>query len=413
MAKDNHDEWAVLQNEHKRLKKEQENDEIVADDAEGIKDFIKWDQRTNKLTTVRGHFTVLRTAARRSDVPLLESTEDDLSHLLSSMRSGTHPDVKDEGIGVSNYQKAFRVFYRFHDLGIEPDDIKIDKEQGRQLQPDDLLFQDDVDCILENCNGLRDRALVTLALATGQRVDAIRTLRRRHVTFEGQTMEIQLNEEEGTLKGASGSKPLLWAKEYVRMWYNNHPYSNDPDAALFCSMPDAPLPDNRDPRGPIHYQTVRDKIKRIENRSGIDKKLYAHLLRHTAITRMCLEGLQEQQIKKVVGWAKDSSRFNIYVHLADKLSNDSIRDQLGLPTSGDIPVLGRPTLKECPECHDRLPEDADVCRVCHVPLTTYQAVEGEYDEPRTTKPNMEDLVEDMNKAEMLEVVQSIEKKLSK
>ena len=112
------------------------------------------------------------------------------------------------------------------------------------------------------------------------------------------------------------------AVEYFVSYYDNHPYHDDPDAALFCPKPDAPLPDDRDPRGPIHYQTIRNRLHRIGEKAGIEpeKKVYPHLLRHTAITRMVLEGLNEQKIKKVVGWAPDSSQFETYVSLADDLS---------------------------------------------------------------------------------------------
>jgi integrase len=413
MAGDNHDEWNVLQNEFKRLEKEVAEGKIAEKDSEAIREFLEHDQGKNKLTTVRGHATNLRTAARRADVPLMESNEEDLNDLLSTMRSGAHPDVKDEGIGVSNYQKVFRVFYRYHsEVGITPEDIEIDKEEGRQVRPPDLLTQEDVDALLSNCFDIRDRALITMALATGQRIDAIRTLRNKHVTIRGQTMDIRLNEEEGTLKGASGSKPLLWSKHYVKSWYDNHPYHDDPEAALFCPKPDAPLPDDRDPRGPLHYQTIRNRLHRIGEKAGLEpeKKVYPHLLRHTAITRMVLEGLNEQKIKKVVGWAPDSSQFRTYVSLADDLSNDSIRRDLGLPTAGDVPVLGRPSLKECPECGDPLPETKERCPRCNVPLTTFQAIEGDDYEMGTQEPK--DAVEDMDKEEMLEMVQAIEKKLS-
>jgi integrase len=414
MVSKSHDEWSVIQNEHSRLENEVESGDIVKEDAQAIEDFIEHDQGKNKLTTVRGHFTVLRTAARRATVPLVESDEDDLSSLLSSMRSGAHPDVKDGGIGVSNYQKAFRVFYRYHsELGVDPTAIEIDEERGRQVGADDLLFQEDVDALLRNCYTLRDRALLAMGLATGQRIDALRTLRNKHVTIRGQTMDITLNEEEGTLKGASGSKPLLWAKHYLKAWYRNHPYKDDPEAALFCPTPDAPLPDDRNPRGPIHYQTVRDKLHRIGKKAGVEpeKFVYPHLLRHTAITRMVLEGLNEQKIKKIAGWSADSSQFEIYVSMSDELSNDSIREDLGLPTSGEVPVLGRPTLQECPECHDRLPEDPDHCPTCQVPLTTYEAVAGEY-ETEIPSPDPTNLVEDMSQKEMLKTVKAIEEKLS-
>jgi len=91
---------------------------------------------------------------------------------------------------------------------------------------------------------------------------------------------------------------------------------------------------------------------------------------------MVLEGLSEQQIKNIVGWAPDSSQFGTYVTLADDLTNDSIREQLGLPTTEQNVVIGRPTLEECPNCGDKLPEGAERCITCQTALTHGAAEEG-------------------------------------
>lgn len=365
------------------LEEQAEAGEIDGADVEAIRQFVPHDVARVKDGTVRNHLTVIRTAAARSLTwsgrPLVDLDLDELGELLDSFKNGAHPDVKDEGIGVSNYQKGLRVFYRFHDLGIDPDDVEIEEQGGRNLQPDDLLFQDDVDTIMTGLLNLRDRALFTLMLATGQRLDAVRTLRLKHVSMDGRTMDVRLNEEEGRLKGANGKKPLLWSKHYVREWVEAHPYAGDGEAAVFCALPDGRgmhgVPDGEE-REPLKGQTIRDILTRAADRSGLEKRVYPHLLRSTAITRMVLEDLSEQKIKRVVGWSPDSSQFMTYVALADELTNDSIRESLGLPTSDEgTPIIGRPTLDRCLDCGDQLPEGRERCLTCGAALTNAAAEE--------------------------------------
>jgi len=68
MVSKSHDEWAVVENEYSRLESEVQSGDIAKEDAEAIEKFIEHDRGKNKLTTVRGHFTVLRTAARRTNI---------------------------------------------------------------------------------------------------------------------------------------------------------------------------------------------------------------------------------------------------------------------------------------------------------------------------------------------------------
>jgi integrase/recombinase XerD len=362
-----------LDGEVRRWTQAVEDGLVTEDTHSAVMDFKTHDQaRDISLATVESHLFHLRKVAEGMDTPLVDADLTDVLEVLNQFREGHHPEVKDDGIGVTNHQKALRVFYRYReDSDISPDDVEIDDYDGRDLSPDDLLFQEDVDALLKACyDDPRMRAYIAVALATGLRSDALRTLRLRHVEEDGPTMTVRLNSEEAALKGASGSKSLLWAKHYLREWLDVHPYAadDDEDPAVFCSYPNAPHTD--DTGDTMHDQTIRDHINRIADRAGLEKNVYPHLFRHTAITRLALEDLNEQQIKQTVDWDGDSSQFSTYVTLADELTNDSIREKLGYPTSpGGTPIIGRPTLDRCDECGDGFPEGAERCPNCEQPLT--------------------------------------------
>jgi integrase/recombinase XerD len=365
-----------LERAERALDDKHESGAISEADYESITALLQYERGQLKPSTVRSHVYKLSTYAERTDTALMDQSTDDIVASLKAMQGGTHPGVKDDGIIVKNYVSALRKFHRYHDSAVDDADIEVDEDYGgRELKPSDMLYKDEVDDLLHAARraSVRDEALIALALATEQRVDAIRTLRLRHVETDGPTMQITLNTDEGSLKGASGSKPLLWAKHYVRPWVESHPYRNDPDAALF-----PPSKGSATPREPMARRTIGDIISTRAKEAGIDKSVYPHLLRHTAITRMVVEGLTEQAVKNIVGWDADSSQFGTYVHLADELQTDSVRQQLGLPTSETgTPDIGRPTLDTCPSCNDMVPDGNERCPTCQTPLTTIEAVEGE------------------------------------
>ena len=129
----------------------------------------------------------------------------------------------------------------------------------------------------------------------------------------------------------------------VHPWGENGPRADEnPDAAVFPAMPNAPNVD--DPGEPMHGQTFLDHVNRIAERSEMDKNVYPHLFRHTAITRMVVDDVRSQKIKRLVDWDPDSSQYSIYETIADELTNDTVREHYGGPTSASgIPVIGRPT----------------------------------------------------------------------
>lgn len=395
---------------HERLENAVSDGPLTERDKGLITQFIDHQKANNRTQgTIYVNVDHLVRFAERAGSSLCELTERDIQETLDAMGSGSHPDVKDDGIGLKNYQNPLRLFYEFHaDLGVRKDSIDLDQPDGRSLEPEDLLYEEEVDALLNACQraNIRDMAFVALTLATGQRIDAIRTLRLKHVKDEGRTMEIQLNTEEGALKGASGSKPLLWAKHYVRPWVRSHPHKGNPDAALFCPNTAQGNGASPDPTEPMHQETFRKNLHRRAEDAGIEKRVYPHLLRHCAITRMVQEGLTEQQIKQIVGWNLDSSQFSTYANLADELSNDSIREQLGMPTTGEKTWVGRPSLNQCPECGD-MTGDAERCPTCQTAFTHKEAQEGE--PGRSQDP--EEIVANMDDEEKLELIDALRDEL--
>jgi integrase len=400
--------------------------DIAQKDKEAILDLVDWKRADDAaVSSLHQYVQNLMLIARRADTPLMDMSEADLQDLFIQFANGTHPDVKDDGVSLQAYQIAMRNFVKVHDTdysdlprrhdeGYDMHPLTITDVPGRDIEPEDLLYQEEIDALLDACGmDVRYKAMVAWGLASGQRLDALRTVRVGDVEWSGPTGDIRLNTTDGQLKGNSGKVPLLWAKHYLQDWLDVHPFKDADDFEekyIFCADPRMKGA-NGDRNGdvPLDGSTIRKRLKVLANRANLDKRVYPHLLRHTAITRMVVEGLSEQQVKKIVGWDPDSSQFGTYVHLAEELSNDSIRKTLGLPTSNETnrPLLGMPKLIRCPECEDQIPDGATRCRSCEEPLTDAEYVKSQAGE-RTTEKMQEETEE-----RIVEVESKMEAKIVK
>jgi len=101
----------------------------------------------------------------------------------------------------------------------------------------------------------RDRAIFELLLYTGQRREAIRTLRLKDVNIDQGTY--RLNPTVDGLKGAAernGKRPLLGSKGPLQNWLQYHPDTSDPENHLITALPNYSAVD---PTSPVSGETIR------------------------------------------------------------------------------------------------------------------------------------------------------------
>lgn len=359
---------------NRRLPNAIQDGEMWVADAREICDFALHEQDVGKSPgTIEQYVHRLRKLSERSQKPVIEMTEAEFQKAINAFASGRHPDVKDEGITVDPYVTALCRFTSVCDTteNIEWDgSIEFEKTEGRDLSAEDLPYREDVDALLEACGqDLCYKALITWALAAGQRLDAIRTLRLKHIQWDGPAGDLELNEEEGALKGQEGSIPMFWAKHWVREWLHAHPYTDengepeDPEAALFTADPRRPI-GRGNPGEPLHPTSVQRRIRNLAEDAGIEKEITSHIFRHAAATRLVLKGVDRERIKSIMGWTRAGGQWETYTHLADQLRNDGLREDLDLPTSENgHPPVGEPTLTDC-ECGERYPPRIQTCPTC-------------------------------------------------
>lgn len=301
--------------------------------------------------------------ARERD--LTAATVDDLNRDVQAMHDGTHPTVQDSGIKKStlrSYQAALRKFYRYHDdLGVNPDTIPIFDQADSHVDPNDMLTKAEIHEARDAADNPRDRLVFDLLLYTGQRREALRTLRLKDVDVAAGTY--RLNPEVDGLKGAqdrNGNRPLLGAKAAVQNWLEYHPDTDDPEHYLITARPSYSAPD---PASPVSGETIRRTMEKIKSQTNIDKPMHPHAMRHNFVTIAKRDyDLPDDTIKYLIGHdAASNVMETTYSHLSGDDHVKRAEEAWGIRQPEEESPL---TPEVCDVCSEPLPPDAKACAKC-------------------------------------------------
>lgn len=340
------------------------------------------------VTTKIGRANIMKLMSQRAPDPLVDfESDEDVTDLLERFKTGEHPQVKDDGLGegtLRQYRLACRVFFR-DELDREwAENIDIGRIQRPPVRPDQILTNEEADALLDAARGdARDRALIAFLLVTGQRITAALSIKLGDVDLDQQTGQIRLNDDAIGLKGASGPRPLLWARPYVATWFEAHPKRGDDTAPLFCATQSGVRHRSTDGEpirwevgDPLSRTQAKKRIRDIAEEAGVPlQKVKLHNFRHTAITRMRDQGVPDDRIKFMVGVKPDSDILERYDQADNAKMLKRIREGHGIDP-GDAAV-GKPTITECPQCTTALRGTESYCPQCTAPLSQGAAEEKE------------------------------------
>ena len=224
--------------------------------------------------------------------------------------------------------------------------------------PEELLTEDDIRKMVEVCSNSRDKALIFALYESGARVGEIASLKIKDVKFD----------EYGSImivKGKTGMRRvrLIASDPYLRAWLNDHPMKNDPEAPLWIKT-------NNEP---ITYSTISKLIKKIAKKAGINKRVHAHLFRHSRATFLA-QYLTEAQLSHYLGWVQGSKMASIYVHLSGRDMDRALLGIYGIKLE-EKKEEEKLKPKICPRCKEKNAYNAVFCSRCGLPLDIKAAIE--------------------------------------
>ena len=175
----------------------------------------------------------------------------------------------------------------------------------------DVLTNEEREALLKQPNkkaitGLRNLCIITLMLNAGLRVSEVLHLRPGHIDF----MRGKI-----TIKEGKGSKDrILWVGEedlqLLQEWQERRPAGE----YFFCNLKGGQLID----------RYIRQLVKRLGKKAGINKDVYPHLLRHTFATDLLRQTKNIRIVQKALGHS-DISTTAIYTHIIDDEMEEALK----------------------------------------------------------------------------------------
>jgi site-specific recombinase XerD len=258
----------------------------------------------------------LKIFIKELDKPISEATKEDIGRVMIEIgnykwKNGTKNVFK---IVV---RRMYQIIHNMEDTTDFPDVVrwvKLDiKKRDRHL-PEELLTNEELDMIIENCKSIRDKAFIAILAESGARIGEIASMKIKHISFESYGARL-------TLYGKTGSRRILVSRsaKILKEWIGMHPFNNVQDSYLW------PADDGR----LICYNALRKVMKKAALKAGIQKRIYPHLFRYTRATQLA-NIMSDQVMKQYLGWDKNSNMHEIYIHMSGKESDEAILKESGM-----------------------------------------------------------------------------------
>jgi integrase/recombinase XerD len=278
--------------------------------------------------------------------PYEELGEPDLASWLSPI-SHLKPE------SVRSYKRRIKAFLRFvHGLQSgqpSPPFLRVLKDRNQRDLPKHILSPEEVGKLIASCESLRNRALVHVLYESGCRAGEVLRLRVGDVEFDHLGGVV-------VVKGKTGMRRvrLIESVPDLQRWLTVHPQRTNPEAPLFLSKSGGFMTNER----------LDDMLKQAARKAGINKRVYAHLLRHSRATHLA-KVLTEDQLRVYFGWSKTSHVPARYVHLSGRDVDDALARLYGMGNGQGGRV--------CPRCGFLNPSGGLYCSRCSAVLSEAEA----------------------------------------
>ena len=315
----------------------------------------------------------------------------------------------------NHYLTRIKLFYRWlynKDKEIErdywetPDFLRIKNKKTKRISPyveSEIWEKDELISILKFEPHKRNKAAITLMWDLNARNHEITLLRIKHIRLREKYGEGVIPHEAKT-----GSGPILLTLSfpYVRDWLNEHPFKNEPNARLICSLvTGSPIRSDslwtmmKQLRIRINRLLQNGSITNIEEREKMEfllktKKFNPYCLRHSAITADS-DYLPEYALKKKVRWSMNSKQGTRYIK--NRLGND-LKDKI-LQYNGIISEnasKNKLSILNCPRCELVNGIENKFCSKCSYPLKP-EAYEELKEKEENEMKGMKQQINEMNK----------------
>ncbi len=169
--------------------------------------------------------------------------------------------------------------------------IKVPKKERRLPE---VLTKEEVKTLINSADTLKSKLMVSLLYSSGLRVSELVKLKPQEIRFE---------EKIGWVRGGKGGKDRMFilaeglSKElsnYLKKHENNYLFSKDK---------------------PLTTRNVQKIIKRLREKTGIQKKITPHTMRHSFATHLLEAGTDIRYIQSLLGHSSLNTT-QMYAHVS-------------------------------------------------------------------------------------------------
>lgn len=140
---------------------------------------------------------------------------------------------------------------------------------------------------------------------------------------------------------------------------------------------------------PLSYAGARALLRRLAKKTGLKKRIYTHLLRHSRATELATI-LTEAQMKEHFGWVPGSYMPSTYVHLSGRDVDGAILKAHGITVDQESNSKAAITLTKCQRCSKDITSEDQFCPACGMVLDAKTAIQLE--EEKTKADRLMDLL---------------------
>lgn len=235
------------------------------------------------------------------------------------------------------------------------------KKYWPQIDPSQVISDDDVKALIDTCYNIRDKAFIQILHEGGFRIGEMLGLKIKDLVFKENLVHISLN-------GKTGRRivPLVRSIPYLMQYLEVHPIKEDPECYLWLSFSNFHL------TKPLMYAGARKLLKEAFKRSGINKPANPHFFRHSRASLLSNK-MHEQSLHKYMGWVQGSGQTRTYCHMSIEQIEENILDINGLAKKEQEKMK---PMQKC-ICQTLNSPDSQYCRTCGKPLSVEIALKNQ------------------------------------
>ena len=171
-------------------------------------------------------------------------------------------------------------------------------------------------CSMRAPTGIRNRALIMLLYRSGLRISEALALRPASIDLKHHSARVLHGKgDKATVRGFHPS-----ADDALARWLDKRAELGLRGGPLFCTLAGTKLSDGY----------VRDMLKRLAAKAGIDKRVHPHGLRHTYADELEKAGLPVSTISKLLGHSSIAVTSRYLDHLTNGAAIEAL-EALDLP----------------------------------------------------------------------------------